>query len=73
VPILCGKIRDTVEDCSGHQTTSRTVDIVERVNILVEEDRLITVTDTADKLDISCGIAYFIIREDSRYHKICLR
>jgi hypothetical protein len=40
---------------------------------VVQEDRWITVTDTADKLDISCGSAYFIIHEDLRYRKICVR
>jgi hypothetical protein len=45
-------------------------DSVEEVNALVQEDRQITVTDTAKKLDISCGSAYSIIHEDLRYLKI---
>jgi len=32
-------------------------------NALVQEDRQISVTDTADKLDISCGPAYYIESE----------
>jgi len=33
----------------------------------------ITVTNIANKLDVSCGSAYFIIQEDLGYHKICAR
>jgi hypothetical protein len=47
----------------GHLTTSWTVDSVEWVNALVQEDRQITVTDTTDKLDIRHGFIYsFSIR-----------
>jgi len=48
-------------------------DSVERVNVLVQEDRQITVTDIAKKLDISGWSAYFIIHRDFRYHKICVK
>jgi hypothetical protein len=44
---------------------------VEQVISLVQESRLIAVTDTSDMLDIGCGFAYSIIRKDFRYHKIC--
>jgi hypothetical protein len=33
----------------------------------------ITVTNIADKLDISCGSAYSIIHEDFRCHNICAK
>jgi hypothetical protein len=33
----------------------------------------ITLTNIADKLDIRCGSAYFIIHEDFGYRKICAR
>jgi hypothetical protein len=46
----------TAEEHFGHLTTSWTVDNAERVNALVQEGRRITVTDIADKLDISYGI-----------------
>jgi hypothetical protein len=59
------------EDHLGHPTTSQTVDNVEQVNALVQEDRQITVTHTADELEISCGSAYSIVHEDLGYHKIC--
>jgi len=59
------------EDRSGRLTTSGTANNVERVNALVQEDRRINVTHTADKLDISCGAAHSIIHEDPEYHKIC--
>jgi hypothetical protein len=49
------------------------VDNVELINGLVQEDRLITVTDTANKLDISCGSANSIIHKDLGYHNICAR
>jgi transposase len=61
------------EDRSGHPTTSRTADNVERVDALLQEDRRITVADIANKLDISYGFAYSIIYEDLGYHKLCAR
>jgi ribosomal protein S25 len=48
-------------------------DSAEQVNARVQEERWITVTDTADKFDISCVSAYSIIHEDLGYHKICAR
>jgi hypothetical protein len=50
---------------SGHLTTSGVTDIVEQANTLVWNNRWITVTNIADKLDISCGSGI-------RYHKICV-
>jgi predicted transcriptional regulator len=44
---------------------------VERINAL-EEGRWITVTDIANKLDISCGSAYSFMHEDLGYHKYCV-
>jgi excinuclease UvrABC helicase subunit UvrB len=55
------------EDRSGRPTTSRTADNVERVNTLVQEDRRITVTDIANKLDIRYGSTYFTIRSKIYY------
>jgi len=46
---------------------------VDWVNTVVQEYRQISVTDTAKKLDVSCGSAYSIIHEDFRYNKICVR
>jgi hypothetical protein len=51
------------EDGLGRPTTSRTADNFERDNALVQEDRLITATDIAEKLDISCGYENSIILE----------
>jgi len=65
-----GRTSNTDEDHLGHPTTSQTAG---DVNALVQEDTQITVTDTADKLDISCGPAYSVIHEDFRYHKICVK
>jgi len=61
------------EDRSSRPTTSRAADSVERVNALVQEDRQLTDTDIADKLDIICRSAYSIILEDLGYHNICVR
>jgi len=47
------------------------LDNVEQVTALVQEDSRIT--DTADKLDISCRSAYSINYKDLGYHKICTR
>jgi hypothetical protein len=44
-------------------------DNVEWVNALVQEDRKITVTSTADKLD-SCESTYSFMYENFRYHKM---
>lgn len=49
-----------VDDCSGCPTTSRTADSDERVNAPVQEDRNITVTDAADRLDVGCISIYSI-------------
>jgi hypothetical protein len=49
------------------------VDNVEQVNFLVQEDRRITVTYVANKLDISCGSAYYVICENFKYQKIYVR
>jgi hypothetical protein len=49
------------------------VDNAKAVNALFQEDRKITVTDIANKLDISCGFTYSIMHEDLGYHKICAR
>jgi hypothetical protein len=64
-----GRTSAVDEDYVGCSTTSQTVDNVEQVNGLVREERWITVTDIANKLEISCGSAYSIIHED----KICGR
>jgi hypothetical protein len=61
------------EDHQGRPNTSWTADNFKRVNTLVQEDRRIIVTDTADKLDISCGSACSVIHEDLGCHKICTR
>jgi hypothetical protein len=45
----------------------------EQVDALVQEDTWNTVTDTVNKLDISCGSACSIINKDLRYHKIHAR
>jgi hypothetical protein len=50
-----------------------TNDSVEWVDALVHEDRQITVTDIANKLDISFWSSYSIIHEDLRFHRICAR
>jgi len=48
------------------------VDCAERVNDLVQEDKRITVTDIADKVDISGGSAYFIMNEELEVsQKLC--
>jgi len=54
-------------------TTSWMAENVEQVNALVQKDRWITVTDTANKLNNSYGSAYFIIHEDLGYFKICVK
>jgi len=46
-------------------TTSWMLDSVEQANGLVQEDKQITVTDTDDKLDISCWYVYSIIHKTS--------
>jgi hypothetical protein len=61
------------EDSSGRPTTALTADEVEGLNALVQEDRQITVTDVADKLDTSCGSVYSIIHKDLVCHKIYAR
>jgi hypothetical protein len=48
-------------------------DNVEQVNAMVQEDRQITVTDIADKLNFSSGSVYSIIHEGVGYHKTCVR
>jgi hypothetical protein len=58
------------EDHLGCLTNSVMEDSVELVNGLVQEDRRITVTDIANKLDINCGFAHSIIPEDIGYRKI---
>jgi len=63
-----GRISILNEDHSGCLTTSWIADSVEWINALVQEDRQITVTDTADKLGISCGSVYSIISKDFGYH-----
>jgi len=68
-----GRISVSDEDCLGHPTTSRKADNVKRVNALVQEGRQITVTHIADKMDISYGSAYSIVREYFGYRKICAR
>jgi len=55
-----GRTRVTDGDLSGHLTTSQMADTAEQVSALVQEERWITVTDGADKLDMSCGSAYSI-------------
>jgi hypothetical protein len=57
------------EDFTGCATTTKTVDNFERVNVLVQENRRIIVTDTTNKLEIGCGSAYSIIHKDLGYHK----
>jgi hypothetical protein len=59
------------EDRSGRPTTSRTANSVERIDVLVQEDRRITVTDTGDKLDISC--AYIPSSTKTSSMTICAR
>jgi hypothetical protein len=49
------------------------VDNVEQVDALVQEERRINVSDTADKLDSSCEFVYSIIHKDFGNHKICAR
>jgi hypothetical protein len=59
------------EDRSGRPTTSQTTEYAKRMNFLVQKDRRITVTDIADKLDISCGSAYSITHTNLRYQTLC--
>jgi len=68
-----GRTSVIAQNSSGHPTTSRTVDNVERTNALVQEGRRITVTDTAHESYSSYGSAYSIIHEALGYHKICAR
>jgi hypothetical protein len=39
----------------GSPTSALTADVLQLVNVVVSEDRRITVTHTADKSDMSCG------------------
>jgi hypothetical protein len=59
-----GRTSNVGEDHFGHPTTSWTVGDVEWVNVLVQDDRWITVTYIANKLHISCVYAHFIIHKD---------
>jgi hypothetical protein len=59
-----GRTSTTDEDCLGHLTTSWMAVSIEQVNALVQEDRHSTVTDVANKLDISCGCAHSINHKD---------
>jgi hypothetical protein len=61
------------EDHLGCLNTSEMMDDAKQVNALIQEDRQLTVTDIANKFDITCGPAYSIIQEDLGYHKICAR
>jgi hypothetical protein len=65
-----GRTNVTDEDCSGHLPPheQRTM-----LNALVQEDRQIAVTDTANKLDIRCGFAYSIIHKNLKFLKNCAR
>jgi len=46
---------------------------VEQINALVQEDKQITVTDIANKMDIRCGSVYSVTHKDLNYHTICTR
>jgi len=65
-----GRTSVTGEDYSSCPATSQTVYSVEWVNTLVEEDRQVTVTTIADKLDIGCRSAYSIILKPSDITKV---
>jgi len=66
-----GRHSITDEGHLGHLTILWVVDSVEWVDAMVQEDRQISVTDIANKLDVSCGSAYSVIHKDLKYRKIC--
>jgi len=72
---MCGKVlsgRASTVDEDAQAVWPWPADNVEQVNALVQKERQITVTDTANKMDISCGYAHYIIHKDM-CHYICAR
>jgi len=55
----------------GHQ--HRTHDHINRADVMIREDRRITVSEVAAHLDIGYGSAYAILHDDLGYRKVCAR
>jgi hypothetical protein len=68
-----GRKNVTDEDRSVRPETSSSVTNVDRVNILTQENRRITVSAVANVLDINYGSAYSIMYDELKYRKACSR
>jgi hypothetical protein len=66
-----GRTSVTDESQPGRPSTSCTDQHIQRVDVLIREDRWLTLAHVADILGISYGSAQAIMYDDLRYHKVC--
>jgi len=67
--------KETTEDepCSGRPSTSRTPDMIERVQEMLAKDQRVTLRLMVEELGISKDMVHTIVRKDLGKWKICSR